>query len=240
MISVNCYNFLFHPLSDAHPTTTKILAVITNIALTALTFGVYLLALAGVHWMEQREVAVVSDPFAGTTDLKLAGVHWMEPRDVVVVSDPFVGTIALKKKLTYHLSKLEQLATQGQWKHIASHTNHPDSAFDWWMFPSDKPSRGQGHLYTVTKTDIARLKEDKEFMTAYKRGVELVLLAWGWDMQHSEPAQHPHPDQHWTGYKIRLEKIVYSLNLFGMTPSLCLVNKFIQAHHIALADWATH
>jgi hypothetical protein len=150
--------------------------------------------------------------------------------------DQFVGTSRLKKKLIDHLAKLESLAQKGQWEHLQTHTSHPDSAFDWWMFPSDQASRGQGKRYTVNSSDILRLTSDPEFMHAYRKGVCLVAKSWGWDLEHKRNVTTN--TQCWTGYTIRLEKMLYSLRLFGQNDLRKTLSQFVTERNIPLNSWA--
>jgi hypothetical protein len=219
MIKVDCYNFLFHPLHETHSFETKTLAIITNIALTAITLGTYLLAFGAMHCMEKWNVSHTPQ----------ASVHSAEDQ---------LGKTAdrLKTKLIHHLGRLEALANSGEWRHIQAHTSHIDSAFDWWMFPSDKRSRGQGDLYKLSPDDILHLKRDPEFMNAYRRGVCLVAKSWGWDLENNRNVTTA--AQRWTHYTIRLEKMLYSLHLFGQDDLRRTLSQFITQQRIALEPWA--
>lgn len=126
--------------------------------------------------------------------------------------ETFVGLKRLKEKQKEQLLAFEKWAENGDW--LAFHEAH----YDWWMFPIDQPSR-LGFAYTVNESDIDSLKKDKEFMTNYLRGVELLLLSWGWDLNKKCLIPEPKEDQNWHNWPIRLSKCTQSLELFGCTET---------------------
>jgi hypothetical protein len=122
--------------------------------------------------------------------------------------ETFVGLKRLKEKQKGQLLDFEIWAESSNW--LAFHKAH----YDWWMFPIDQPSR-LGLMYTVDKMDIENLKMDEEFMTNYIRGVELLLLAWGWELNKNALIPAPQKHQIWHNWPIRLSKCAQSLELFG-------------------------
>jgi hypothetical protein len=120
----------------------------------------------------------------------------------------FVGLAALKRKQAGQLARFEQLASVGDWQAI--HRDH----YDWWMFPIDEHSQ-HGAAYVVYAGDIAELKRDREFVRSYLRGVELLALAWGWELSARQWVAKPVPGQRWSHWPIRLYKAARSLQLFG-------------------------
>ncbi len=121
----------------------------------------------------------------------------------------------LKDKQANHLQKLQTFAQKGDWQHLHTHTRHPDSGFDWWMFPINRGSVGYGNQYVVNQEDIANLSADKEFMSNYRKGVVLVAKSWGWDLEKNLDVTSS--EQKWTGYWVRLGKMLHSLQLFNQT-----------------------
>ncbi len=207
-MKIDCYEFLFHPCAPNHSIHIQVLSIITNIALTALTGGIYLVIFGGVHWKER---------------------HWV-PHPT---HQGFIGTQPLKIQQKTHLNQLRELANRGQWEHLQAHTHHPASGFDWWMFPTDRASHGYGNVYRVGFTEIRQLKQDQEFMNNYREGVILVAKSWGWDLEEVSSKQPLHPQQKWTGYQVRLGKMLHSLQLFGQDDlraklSQCLVRDGVQ------------
>jgi len=53
------------------------------------------------------------------------------------------------------------------------------------MFPIDEPSR-YGHAWVVYDGDVAELMRDEAYIRNYLRGVELLALSWGWNMNKKE------------------------------------------------------
>ena len=53
-------------------------------------------------------------------------------------------------------------------------------------------------------------------MKRYRRCVDLVVQSWGWDLQNDCPIPKGQrkPDQQWTGYGVRLGKMMKSLRFF--------------------------
>jgi hypothetical protein len=126
-------------------------------------------------------------------------------------TDPrFVGIAELKRKQAEQLATFERWATRGDWQAI--HNAH----YDWWMFPLDERSQ-HGDAYTVYAGDIAELKQDPAYVRSYLRGVELLALAWGWDLAARQYLAHPQRGQAWSRWPIRLYKAARSLQLFGYT-----------------------
>jgi hypothetical protein len=125
--------------------------------------------------------------------------------------DPrFVGIAGLKREQAKQLADFERWAARGDWQAI--HKGH----YDWWMFPIDESSQ-HGDAYTVYPGDIAELKQDPEYVRSYLRGVELLALAWGWDLAKRQYVPNPQPGQAWSRWPIRLYKAARSLQLFGYT-----------------------
>lgn len=137
----------------------------------------------------------------------------------------FVGLPRLKQQHGWQLARFEKWAAARKW--ISFHMAH----YDWWMFPIDRPSRF-GYAWTVLADDVAELKEDEAFVRGYLRGVELLALAWGWDLNARDYVPNPDKMQYWVNHPIRLYKCLRSLNLFGYgTPfeSLCLFARDLMA-----------
>jgi hypothetical protein len=124
-------------------------------------------------------------------------------------ADPgFVGLPELKRRQAEQLAAFEAWAARGNWQAI--HRAH----YDWWMFPIDETSK-YGMAYVVYPGDIAELKQDAAYVRSYLRGVELMVLAWGWDLARRAYLARPQPGQAWSHWPIRLYKAARSLQLFG-------------------------
>ena len=131
----------------------------------------------------------------------------------------FVGLAELKHKQAEELASFERWAARGDWQAI--HKGH----YDWWMFPIDESSQ-HGDAYTVYPGDIAELKQDPEYVRSYLRGVELLALAWGWDLAGRQYVPNPQPGQAWSQWPIRLYKAARSLQLFGFTDEFESLKRF--------------
>lgn len=223
------YQFFFHPLSESHSMPTKVLSVITVIALSILTAGLFLAVFTLVNLKDNWKVTKqdAKDKFS---------IPNGSPDD----GSGFVGVQALKRKQAGHLAKLQALSDQGLWEHLREHTAHPDSGFDWWMFPTDRSSLGQGDRYKLSKSAIESLRADPEFMESYRKGVKLVLLSWGFDATTDRMVQNRH--QRWTNYQVRLGKMVHSLTLFKEDELLLSIKKFCDERGITpnLEPWIRH
>lgn len=133
----------------------------------------------------------------------------------------FVGLEKLRQKHATQVELFERWASERNWKEFH------DSHYDWWAFPIDKPSR-LGYAYTVFEEEIEALKRDPEFMKKYVRGVELMMLSWGWDLQAEQEIADPDPGQKWSDWPIRLSKCAQSLELFERRTELASVKKYGQ------------
>ncbi|MBP9842017.1 MAG: hypothetical protein KBC64_06295 [Simkaniaceae bacterium] len=203
-MNIERFNFLFHPFHYTHSDQDKILSIITNIALTAITGGLYLFVFGVVHLAEYSQE--------------------------IVHMPGFIGIQGLKDKQRDHLLKLQRLAQNGEWEHLRQHTAHPDSGFDWWMFPVDRGSAGQGDLYKVSSGDIDALKRDPEFIRNYRDGVILVAKSWGWDLETGQVVTTDR--QKWTNYQVRLGKMLHSLSLFGQNDLRTSLIHFIDDQNL--------
>ena len=154
------------------------------------------------------------------------------------LGNPTVDKVALiKMKQASHLVKLQALADGDDWASLQQHTMHPDSGFDWWMFPVDRPSASWGDLYAIDANDVDGLKADAAFMESYRAGVILVAKSWGWDLENNEDVTDP--VQRWTGYNVRLGKMLQSLTIFGQADLHERLVAFVDAHQLrpSLNDW---
>lgn len=131
----------------------------------------------------------------------------------------FVGVPALKKRHGDQVDQFEKWSANQWWKSF--HESH----YDWWAFPIDQPSR-LGYAYTVYAKEVDLLKKDSSFTKKYLRGVELLLLSWGWDLYSEKLIDHPAPDQCWHNWPIRLFKCMQSLALFGFKKELRSVLRY--------------
>jgi len=133
----------------------------------------------------------------------------------------FVGLPALKAKQKGHLALFEEWARTSHWQNF--HSTH----YDWWMFPYSQPSQF-GFAYVVYDSEIHDLKQDPEFVTNYLRGVELLLLSWGWNLHKEALVSDPDPDQKWHNWPIRLYKCAMSLKEFGYVTEFNSVRNYAR------------
>lgn len=141
-------------------------------------------------------------------------------QDRVEVQPASIETVALSPHLkdlvdkqSIHLKKLHELAKSGGWVHLREHTSHPDSGFDWWMFPVDRPSQSYGNRFVIDAKDAKILQNNPCFIKNYRDGVVLVAKSWGWDLETHRSVKTAY--QKWTGYQVRLGKMLGSLTLLG-------------------------
>jgi hypothetical protein len=224
-ITNEIYQFLFHPWSDDHSPLTKVLATITDIALTALTAGIFAVVFAAVQWKDRKVTVVSPLTRASKKADKILGTKIKEESKL---SDK---AKTVKKKQAWQLAQFERWADAGQWNNI--HSAH----YDWWMFPIDRSSAGQGSTYQVNKSNINQLKQDPEFMKNYRRGVELVAKAWGWDVIASQPIDSPTKDQKWQNWPVRLGKMADSLRLFGEEDLRASMRQYALHANLQLEGW---
>lgn len=204
------YQFLFHPLAKKHSGVKKFLATISVIALSILTGGTFLVAF-GIINLRDRNVTVGNK---ATKEARVAQKVLPQKKTtshttITVKPAPTKSKIdTVKQKQAEQLKQFEQWTAKNEWGKF--HLAH----YDWWMFPINRSSQGRGMIYAVTSSDIQQLKQDPEFMKNYRRGVELVARAWGWDVNNCTPIQNPTSDQKWQNWPVRLGKMADSLRLF--------------------------
>jgi len=131
----------------------------------------------------------------------------------------FIGLEALKLAQANQLIQFEEWALKADWQKF--HVSH----FDWWMFPFSKPSQF-GYTYTVYESEVQALKQDPEFIKNYLRGIELLLLSWGWDLYKEVAIAEPGLNQEWHNWPIRLYKCAMSLQEFEFETEFNSVRKY--------------
>ncbi|MFT4552852.1 MAG: hypothetical protein ACI9S8_001484 [Chlamydiales bacterium] len=235
-------NFLLHPLSPQFSRPKKVCSVLSVISLVVITAGLFLIPFTIAN-LRNRNIQSKKEDYRvasiRTQNLqgkkgkasKPIGQIWnaqiqkesghlrQRPRILrAKVSHNSTGVSAatdrtkvdvLKRKHAKQLAQFEVWARANEWQ------NFETSHYDWWIFPISRDSAGQGSSYTVYKNEIAALKNDPEFMKNYRRGVDLVVKSWGWDLSQNLEVQNKQPSQRWIGYGVRLGKMADSLRLFG-------------------------
>jgi hypothetical protein len=233
-MNINIYNFLFHPLDSKHSFATKVLSSVTVIALSILTAGGFLLAF-GLIQLRDRHVTQ-QPPNPKITTIQTSILQPQQPTVApssapisnpanVSLNEPSNRVKDIKSKHKAQLELFEKWSREKDFKMFKPEHSH----YDWWMFPVNRASASYGEKYAISSQELEVLKNDKEFMKDYRRGVELVIQSWGWNLQEESPVQDPTPDQKWTGYGVRLGKMAQSLDLFGEKELYGKVQKFFQA-----------
>ena len=101
----------------------------------------------------------------------------------------FVGLEYLKKKHAAQIAEFESWAASADW--MLFHHSH----YDWWTFPYGCHTSSYGAAYAIYEHEVELLKQDKEFIRLYLRGVELLMLSWGWNLNGRCHIQNSDPDQ---------------------------------------------
>lgn len=223
---ISPYRFFFHPLSPEHNSSTKILSVITVVALTILTFPVFAIIFVGVNLIDRVQVtpphryrlascSVLKDQFPLKPVIHLQSSALSVPENVDLVSQLPTSlkgkkTEEIKQLQTWQLQRFNKWAKEGDWKSIH------DAHFDWWMFPLDRSSQGYGDRFKLESHDIEVLKKDPVFIHNLREGSIRVLEAWGWDLQKGSDidSRKISEGQSWSHWPVRLAKIADSLKLF--------------------------
>ena len=135
-------------------------------------------------------------------------------------SPDFVGLEALKNKHAQQLERFEEWASKRDWKSF--HYSH----YDWWMFPYGCHSGAYGASYAIYEHEAEILLQDEEFIRRYLRGVELLMLSWGWDLYGTREVKDPDPDQCWHHWPIRIYKCARSLRLMGFEDEFRSVREY--------------
>jgi len=132
----------------------------------------------------------------------------------------FVGLEMLKKKHHAQYLEFEAWAAKSQW--IKFHQSH----YDWWAFPYADASGAYAFAYSIFEYETEILKNDKAFMSEFARGVELLMLSWGWDLQNECFIANAEHNQVWQNWAIRLYKCGRALKQFGLAKEFESVRKF--------------
>ncbi len=235
-MKIEPYNYFFHPCHEDHSTVVKVVAVITALALSILTLGLYLGIFLCVRGLEEgslkeKKVKVISKtpPKKRIAPKKVSA----GPSSQGVILTPKAALI--KSKHAESLALIKRLSREvGGWKKISDHRNPGAIGYDWWLFPIDRSS-SYGMTYAVDEADIAALKSHQAFMESYREGVIWVTRSWGWNVVtgHDETC----PERMWSDYQVRLGKMLCSLKLFGEVALHQKVVAFANKHVVNKQDW---
>lgn len=221
------YSFFFHPLSAEHSSLTQVLSTTTVIALSILTSGIFLVVFGFIN-LKNYQIYQIQEESSKISQIRSSKLY--DSSSVIIpktapyadfrvnnnrASNPShvdqnkINHLKLKHHEQIRLFKL--WANQNNWKMFTPQYSH----YDWWAFPINRSSVGQGEKYAVNEAEIELLKSDAEFMKDYRSGVQLVVQSWGWDLARKQPVQDKLASQIWSGYGVRLGKIADSLYVFG-------------------------
>jgi hypothetical protein len=229
------YSFLFHPLNEVSD-TKKLLSIVNIVALSILSHGIFLIAFVFVHWCDYDINVKIKDPKVEEVILPIIEKSLTLPGTIFMINffNPFEKRIIdydkvdqIKKQQFEQLQQFENWADANKWSSIH------DAHYDWWMFPVERPSSQYGETYAVGKGEVEELKADPIFMENYRRGVVLVVQAWGWDLEKGEAisvSDFEVSGQKWTGYGVRLAKMSDSLRLFGEKDLHQKLKLFLKQH----------
>jgi hypothetical protein len=215
---IAAYNFLFHPLHHSHTDDVKGCSILSNMALTAITGGWYLILFGGIH---AREYVLLNLQMQNTSDAKTAStfkkVFKLDDKPIQFSHEDFIGTLALKKEQRTLLQRLLKYASRNEWEHLQKITYKKKTRFDDVAFPTADSSIENSDKYRLTPFNIEMLKNDEEWMENYREIVTLVAQSYGWDLKNSldiSDAAH-----HWRPYAKssceRLGQMLKSLKEFG-------------------------
>jgi hypothetical protein len=123
----------------------------------------------------------------------------------------------MKNVQARQLAVFRKHANNNEWDEI--HHDH----YDWFMFPIEDGSQSQ---YNVLSEDVKDLLNDETWHAGYREAVTLVAKAWGWDVEKQAPVDPKHESMGWTGWDVRLAKIIRSLWIFGQDDFKESMQKF--------------
>lgn len=225
---VDVYNFFFHPLSRNHSDEVRGFSIFTNLVLTILSGGLYLLVFTAVH---AREYVILQDQNTGLNNHKATDI-FRKHFPFSNATTEYIDIPTLQKKRRDLLPKLTDLATHDDWQHIQRNTSHPDSHFDAIMFPTTQPTAsGQ---YRLRPQHVEILKQNEEFMDTAHAIVDLVARSYGWDLDTNDHIASP--KQKWLGSYDRLTNMLRFVTEFGLTEKYKQLLTFIDDHDIQHLD----
>lgn len=217
--------FLFHPLDARHTLPVKTASIAVVVALSIISGGLFLIPFFGVNLIDRkiqmkRAPTKATHVFQNTAPYQQRGLL---PSPGVQVNFAQSSKVRnLKQKHQEQLKQFEQWAAQNKWGKFAP------AHYDWWMFPIMKSSASYGDTYAFNRNELYGLKNDSQFMRDFRRGVDLVVKSWGWDLVNNRRVDHPASGQQWTGYGVRLGKIADSLYLLGEKDLYCKLQQFYR------------
>lgn len=231
MNTAKVHNFLFHPFSQKN-SKQKFLSLSTIVALSVFSGGAYLILLAVVNLYDRKfeiqkshpKIQKTANPIL-KTKIPDADVPILKPEHPDLKKEKLISKTELIQK--QHAKFLAQFE---KWAKANSFQSLNDAHFDWWIFPVNYSSGSYQDLYQLNRQEIEELKNNEKFMKDYRRGVELVLLGWGWDINTEKLVEKPVKGQEWRGYGVRLGKMSDSLHLFGENALHEKVRNFFINH----------
>ena len=155
----------------------------------------------------------------------------------------FVGIEGMKDSLRNisgnghgNLNKFIEWAKNSNWEQFGPNYHH----YDWWIFPIDRSSQGQGFKYTVYKNDIQQLKTDFDWLKDYRLCAILLMQSWGWDVKNKRIYSSLAEGQAWRHWDVRLGKMAHSLILFeqwDLYENLKTYVQYLIKSNIKLETW---
>lgn len=150
---------------------------------------------------------------------------------------PYAGDKQLIDDQKAQVDKFKQYAEQGNW--LKFHNEH----FDWWTFPIDRGSIAYGERYNLAKTNIKKLRKNKEFTDSVEEAARLYTKALAWDLDKGEWIEEPDfakgqsPDKF---YGTRIWKMARSLQVLGLCDAFNSVQFMIESYRAHTNKYISH
>jgi len=140
---------------------------------------------------------------------------------------PYGGDESVIKDQKAQVAKFKEYANNSNWKKF--HSEH----YDWWTFPIDRGSIAYGERYNLAKTNIKKLRKNKEFTDSVAEAARLYTSALAWDLDKEEWIDNPdfaNGQSPSSVYGTRIWKMARSLQVLGLCKEFNSVRFMIESY----------
>jgi hypothetical protein len=150
---------------------------------------------------------------------------------------PYAGDKSVAEDQKAQVAKFKEYASNSNWKKF--HSEH----YDWWTFPIDRGSIAYGERYNLAKTNIKKLRKNKEFTDSVAEAARLYTSALAWDLYKEEWIDNPdfaNGQSPSSVYGTRIWKMARSLQVLGLCKEFNSVRFMIESYRAHTKHYVGH
>lgn len=150
---------------------------------------------------------------------------------------PYAGDSSVIEDQKAQVAKFREYAANSNWRKF--HSEH----YDWWTFPIDRGSIAYGERYNLAKTNIKKLRKNKEFTDSVAEAARLYTSALAWDLDKEEWIDSPdfaNGQSPSSVYGTRIWKMARSLQVLGLCKEFNSVRFMIESYRAHTKHYVGH